>query len=313
MRGENNFPSLSLDRRGRAIVERLGGDWRANGGMCRCPCHEDRTPSLSVRPGARQLLFHCFAGCETIRVIRALSVLGFSQPRASGRDAGVAGALAQHEKDNYAAAARLWSESHPLAGSPAEAYLASRGLAMLAPDLRFHPRTPSGRGPEAIFRPALLAAVRDDARLVAVHRTFLDPKMPRLAELPIPKRALGTLGRGAVRLRPPKGGVLGLAEGVESAISATLLTGVPCWAALGNERFGRVELPRSVRRLILFLDNDGGGHRAEVLARKAFRDVVIEIEARFPNAPGSDWNDVLLRPRGSRAAVPPRGEEAAGR
>ncbi len=313
MRREISFPSSSLDRRGRAIVERLGGDWRPAGGMCRCPCHDDRTPSLSVRPGARQLLFHCFAGCETARVIRALGVLGLSQPDGPGTGAGSAGPLAQPEKDNHAAAARLWSESHPLAGSPAEAYLASRGLAMLAPDLRFHPRTPSGRGPEAIFRPALLAAVQDGTGFVAVHRTFVDPKMPRLAELPIPKRALGTLGRGSVRLRPPKGGVLGLAEGIESAISAALLTGVPCWAALGNERFGRVELPGGLRRIILFLDNDSGGRRAEVLARKTFRDVAIEIEARFPREPGADWNDVLLRPWESLAAVPPRGEEAAGR
>jgi hypothetical protein len=52
--------SLSLDQQGRAIVERLGGAWRAGGAMCRCPAHDDRSPSLSVRAGERRLLFHCY-------------------------------------------------------------------------------------------------------------------------------------------------------------------------------------------------------------------------------------------------------------
>jgi hypothetical protein len=40
----------SLDEEGRALVGRLGGRWTANGGMCRCPAHDERIPSLSVRP-----------------------------------------------------------------------------------------------------------------------------------------------------------------------------------------------------------------------------------------------------------------------
>ena len=58
-------PVASLEGLGRVIVERLGGEWQRSGGMCRCPAHDDRTPSLSVRPGERRLLFHCFAGCRS--------------------------------------------------------------------------------------------------------------------------------------------------------------------------------------------------------------------------------------------------------
>ena len=35
----------SLEAQSREIVERLGGAWQRNGGMCRCPAHDDRTPS----------------------------------------------------------------------------------------------------------------------------------------------------------------------------------------------------------------------------------------------------------------------------
>lgn len=288
----------SIEARGRHIVERLGGDWRRGGGMCRCPAHNDRTPSLSVRLGERRLLFHCFAGCETREVIRALRALQLLTPelRAGGNE--TAWTPADPGERNRGAAARLWAEARPIGRSPAEVYLRSRGLTLEALDLRYHPRAPYGRGPQAIFRPAMLAAVRDDSGLVAVHRTFLDPGLDhtsaRLADLAVPKRALGPLGQGAVRVCPPRDGILGWAEGIETAMAATQLTGIPCWATLGTERFARVALPPSVRHLILFLDHDSGGRRAERLAREALSSTGVEVEARFPEARGADWNDVLL-------------------
>lgn len=291
------FPSL--EAQGREIVERLGGEWQRGGRMCRCPAHDDRTPSLSVRVGERRLLFHCFAGCDTRNVIRALGARRLaSQERAAGADEPVQ-TPADPGRRNRGAAVRLWADARQIHGSPAEAYLLGRGLAAAASDLRYHPRTPYGRGAQAIFRPAMLAAVRDDSGLVAVHRTFLDLAPARLADLPVPKRALGRLGQGAVRLHPSHGRMLGLAEGVETALAVTKLTGVPCWATLGTERFAYVAMPASVTQLVLFLDNDAGGRRAEKLAREAHRGTGVEIEARCPQTPGADWNDVLLNtPRG---------------
>ena len=283
----------SLEAQGREIVERLGGEWQRNGGLCRCPAHDDRTPSLSVRPGERRLLFHCFAGCETGKVIRALGTLHLLGPKLSGQDWSTASGPDRH-RHNRDAAARLWAAARPIGKSPAGAYLRNRGLMHPASDLRYHPRTPYGRGPQAIFRPALLAAVRDESGLVAVHRTFLDLTPARLADLPVPKRALGRLGQGAVRLRPPQDGILGWAEGIENALAATQLTGIPCWATLGTERFAHVALQACVKRLILFLDNDPGGRRAESLARETQCGTGVEIETRYPEASGADWNDVLL-------------------
>jgi len=62
---------LSIEQEGQTLVERLGGRWTPGGGMCRCPAHDDRTPSLSVRPGRTRLLLHCFAGCEASAILRA--------------------------------------------------------------------------------------------------------------------------------------------------------------------------------------------------------------------------------------------------
>lgn len=277
----------SLDREGRTLVERLGGRWTANGGLCRCPAHDDRSPSLSVRIGRTSLLLHCFAGCSATEVLKAL--------RASGQPVGKAAEGHRSHIDasgggTRAAARRVWAEARTFAGSPAQLYLEGRGLAALSPELRYHPRTPHGAWPLTVFRPALIAAVRDSTGVIAVHRSFLDPRRPALAPIEEPRCGLGRFGSGAVRL----GGVakrLGLAEGIETAMSASVLFGLPCWATLGTERFQLVDLPAEVEELVLFLDNDAGGRRAETLACGAFAH--LPIETHVPRKRGADWNDVL--------------------
>ena len=49
----------------REIVRALGGRWHGGYGVCRCPAHDDRSPSLSVKDGHDgQLLAKCHAGCD---------------------------------------------------------------------------------------------------------------------------------------------------------------------------------------------------------------------------------------------------------
>ena len=281
----------SLEDEARILVKRLGGRWSGHGGLCRCPAHDDRKPSLSVRVGQRSLLFHCFAGCEATAILKALRAAGL--PLCARASTAIVPS-ADHEDPGSGAARRLWRDARAIAGSPAERYLTRRGLARASAELRYHSRTPDGPFPLTRFRPALIAAVRDETGLVAVHRSFLDPVRDRLAAIADPRRGLGRFGRGAVRL----GGVashLGLAEGLETALSATALFGLPCWATLGTERFRVVALPPEVTRLALFLDNDRGGRRAEALARETFAH--LEVEARYPQRRGADWNDVLVERR----------------
>lgn len=278
---------LSIDQEGQLLVERLGGRWGADGGMCRCPAHSDRMPSLSVRPGRSRLLFHCFAGCEPSAILRALKASGLLDPYSK-----VAGESAGRGFDRNAAALRLWREGRSIARTPAAAYLASRGLEIHSAELRYHQLTALGRAPLTQYRPALIAAVRDDSGIIAVHRTFVDDLGQGLARIANPRCGLGRFGRGAVRLGGA-GPRLGLAEGIETALSATQLFKVPCWATLGSERFRRVALPPETSELLLFLDHDEGGRRAERLAREAFADR-LHIEAHYPEGQGDDWNDVLL-------------------
>ncbi len=60
------------------MAEALGGARRnGDGYMCRCPAHDDKTPSLSVDDAdGGKVLVRCFAGCEQSAVIAALKTEG---------------------------------------------------------------------------------------------------------------------------------------------------------------------------------------------------------------------------------------------
>ena len=192
-----------------------------------------------------------------------------------------------------AVALRIWRDAQPLRASPAKAYLESRGILAASPALRFHPRTPLGPKGRARFLPAMIAAVSLDEGPIAIHRTFLSTEASGKAAFEKPKRALGALGEAAVRLFAPVSGKLGLAEGVESAMSAYALTGIPVWATLGNERFGLVSVPESVTELHLFVDRDAGGELAASRGLAAYAREGRTIHVRKPSSRDSDWNDEL--------------------
>ena len=286
-------PNRSLAETARRICESRGGKWSGTKGMACCPAHDDRTPSLGVSLGRQAILFHCFAGCDQQSVLAALAREGFEAPALFSGSATTNEPESTSIRKPSAVALRIWRDAQPLRASPAKAYLESRGILAASPALRFHPRTPLGPKGRARFLPAMIAAVSLDEGPIAIHRTFLSTEASGKAAFEKPKRALGALGEAAVRLFAPVSGKLGLAEGVESAMSAYALTGIPVWATLGNERFGLVSVPESVTELHLFVDHDAGGELAASRGLAAYAREGRTIHVRKPSSRDSDWNDEL--------------------
>ena len=123
---------------------------------------------------------------------------------------------------------------------------------------------------------------------------------------------LGSVADGAVRLFPiGADGHLGIAEGIETALSAQAIFGVPTWAALSADGMARWQWPAEVRRVTIFADAGDAGRRAA--ARLADRLNLAGIPSEIV-APlhGDDFNDDLQRgavaadyaPRRRRAATP---------
>lgn len=289
------------DRQGARIVARLGGKWNGHSGLCRCPAHADRSPSLSVRLGDHGLLFTCFAGCERAAVIAALrrhgllgsglSTTAVPLPRRDHADRKTAELLRW-----------IWDQSIALPGTIAETYLRRRGIGITSAALRFQPNGQIGSGRSAWHGPALIAAVREKGRLVALQRTFLAPDGSGKAAIDQPRRMLGEPGRGAVQLAEA-GTTLGLAEGIESALSATELLGIPVWASLGTRRFADITIPEQVTRLVLLADPDKAGRAAAADAAARLARPGLRIVTHWPDAGTGDWNDVAQAGRGEGAAL----------
>lgn len=194
--------------------------------------------------------------------------------------------------ETYAEVRALWKAAEPIALiNPAGAYLKSRiGHRVESRALRYHPQVPRGKRKA----PAMLSAYVDvHGDLCGLQRTFLTMEGTKTMGGD-PRLTMGTLPEGgAVRLARHEH-ILGIAEGVETALAATALYRVPCWAALNAGRLKVWEPPEGVREVIIFGDNDlknVGQAAAYALGERLNRTITAQV--LIPPDPDTDWNDVL--------------------
>jgi len=282
-----------------AIAKALGGRKAGGGWTARCPAHDDRTPSLSIREADdNKVLVHCHAGCDQERVIAALRGRGLwveNARRSMSRMARRTPIERKPDNDDAnrsQAALAIWQSAKPAQGTSVQTYLASRGICVPTPDaLRFYAglKHPSGG-----LWPAMVALVTNGAvgTPVAVHRTFLARNGVGKAPVDPQKMMFGPCRGGAVRLADPSD-VLMVGEGIETCLAAMLASGHPAWAALSTSGLRGLDLPTGVRDVIVLADGDEAGEAAAqdcaLRWRRQGRRVRI---ARPPH--GLDFNDLLL-------------------
>ncbi len=135
-----------MSGRAAIVAEALGGRRCGAGWVARCPAHDDREPSLSIRDADDgKVLVRCHAGCSQEQVVAALRDRGLWDGRRPRRIAepgpsSPANRLA-HLADNMRqrAALAIWQSAIPADATLVETYLASRGLRVPpSPTLRFH-------------------------------------------------------------------------------------------------------------------------------------------------------------------------------
>jgi len=295
----------TADLAARLNLRRAGaGSWRGA-----CPaCGYPGTFSLREREG--RSLWSC-ASCQDREALTG------AVRAAAGDDWTPPAAQLPPEREGLsparktALAVAMWSEALRVEGTLAEAYLRARGVQQawsafpepeVGPQLRFHPRA---RHPEVdgLF-PALLALVRraTDGEAVAIHRTYLRPDGSGKADLEPAKASFGPSAGGVIMLHAaPATGPLLLAEGIETALSASALLRAPAWACIAAGNLERLELPATARALIIAGDADAPGRRAAWTAARRWEAEGRRVRVALPDKPDTDFNDILRRQRANAA------------
>jgi putative DNA primase/helicase len=177
--------------------------------------------------------------------------------------------------------ARIWDAAGPIrAHSPVADYLARRcdWTENYSENLR-----------ESVN--GMLAKVQTwDGKGVNIHRTYISDGKATVRKLMPGKLPDGSAIRLAyVNLRIE----MGVAEGIETALSAMKLFGLPTWSLVNATLMQKWRPPVGIKKVVIFGDNDksfAGQMAAYTLAYK-LRDSV-EVEVKIPTMPGWDWNDV---------------------
>jgi len=197
---------------------------------------------------------------------------------------------------------KLWSRSKLITPDDyAGRYLYERcGLTSFPPCLRFaadERYTETGQRPT--WHPMLVAKVDPSDEAVALgerpalHRTYLS-KVAGKAEVTAPRKMMGAMPSGAAVRLAPCTDVLGIAEGIETALSASSLYGVPVWAALNANLLQEWTPPRDVQTVYIFGDNDRSatGQAAAYALAHRLKGKGLSATVELPATTGQDWNDV---------------------
>jgi phage/plasmid primase-like uncharacterized protein len=159
--------------------------------------------------------------------------------------------------------------------------------------------------------PGLMARVMaPDGKPVTLHRTFLTGDGQK-APVSSPKKLCShatdrPLNGAAIRLFPADE-KLAVAEGIETALAVTQLTGIPCWATVSAGLMAEFIPPKGVKHVVVYADKDRpsrfhpdghGQEAAKTLIERLWRRG-IHAGVRIPpgeipeDKKGIDWLDVL--------------------
>lgn len=254
----------------------------------------DGNPDQQGRP---RILARCYgAGCSFREIMvacresysenRSLTCTSRSVARGQARPS------RQDDDDLGEATRRLWSRARPPAGTPVEMYLSARGITGRIPAaIRYLPDAKHTESGERL--PCMIAAIRrwPGDEVVAVHRTFLAADGRTKASVEPARKSWGSPTGGAVRLGKMCGEIIA-AEGIETALSASELIGLPAWAALSAGGIEKLILPPGIS-VVIVADHDQVGLAAAHRAATRWRADGRTVRILAPMAAGCDANDTL--------------------
>jgi putative DNA primase/helicase len=157
--------------------------------------------------------------------------------------------------------------------------------------LAYYEKNPDGKPVVTGHYSAMVAPIKDkQGEVIAAHLTYL--LAGQKAPVANPKKIIGAPKGGTIRLCLA-GGEIGLAEGIETAIAARAIFGVPVWSFLSASLAPFVELPENIKRVHIFADNDEAGRdAADRLISKFEQKGKTVGDRKLPTALNTDFYDL---------------------
>jgi putative DNA primase/helicase len=197
----------------------------------------------------------------------------------------------------------LWHEAKSPKQTIVETYLRNRGCKLGpvtgADMLRFHPNCPFKALGGPLRTPAMLALITDavTGEPIGVHRTAIKDDGSGKRELGdgiSSKQILGAARRGAIRLHAASEHI-GIAEGIETALSASQVLGTAVWATLSSTGIATFPVLKGAKYLTVFADHDHAGAQAARRCCLRYQGAGIDAKIHFPPDVGADWNDFVMK------------------
>ncbi|MBP7810745.1 MAG: toprim domain-containing protein [Neisseria sp.] len=281
-----------------------------------------------------QHAFDCDFAAALNRVAGVLGLTDTSRPEKAAIAIKAENKPVERVQDKQAKLLSLFNQSQPMSViDPIAAYLRGRGLntdgdlpqMLRYAELPYWVQLSDGTYKPLGSHPVMLAAICNlDGELQGLHQTYLKPAWikphgengnhtPTFTKLninhpetgqPLPAKKMqsrytGALSGAAVQLYPMDGqGRLCVAEGIETALAAHELFGLPVWACLSANGIKSLALPDGLRELLIVADHDSprpiGYEAAHSLAVRAIKQG-IRVQLWQPEEENTDALDELNR------------------
>ena len=193
-------------------------------------------------------------------------------------------------------------------------YFEKRGLGMLkyAPqdtfkDLYYAPHVPYyDEGKVQGYYDTLCSVIRSNGKLWSLHRIFLlnGNKAPvsNAKKMMIPLSDYSDTNSLFIRMgKVPEHGIIGIAEGIETALACYCGIRIPTWSAISAPFLEQFRPPKNVKAVIIFADKDASGtgqSSAKILKERllsmGIKAFICLPKSEIPvNSKGIDWLDEL--------------------
>ena len=216
----------------------------------------------------------------------------------------------RHEKiPVHSSAARLrqrtiskFAKLAPLRGTAGAGYLQHRGITRLPADaIRFCDKQ---RHAGKVYQALYALATDDKGELCYLHRTLLEGehKAP-LGESAKRQKSMQEenyleYARSVAIRMFPVSSTLGIAEGIETALSCYQIYGVNTWAVMNSNFMKKFRAPAGVKHLVVFADMDRHSATGQAAAFEfahanlLAKNDLLKVSVRWPD--NGDFNDLLM-------------------